>query len=139
MLIPGVWEEVSFRGVITTLNERKYSKFTVLIIVSILFGLFHFTNLLSGQALVPTILQVFYASTLGMAFGYMVIKTNSLWPGIIAHYLIDSVGQLFLNTTFPDLGSYTFFTILGVGICPLILNFLFIWAMTNKKHKEVPL
>ena len=137
MLIPGVWEEVSFRGVITTLNERKYSKFTVLIIVSILFGLFHFTNLLAGQALVPTILQAFYASTLGMAFGYIIIKTNSLLPGIIAHYLIDSVGQLFLNTTFPDLASYTFFTILGVGICPLILNFLFIWAMTNKKREEV--
>ena len=87
----------------------------------------------------PTILQAFYASTLGLVFGYMLIKTNSLLPGIIAHYLIDSVGQLFLNIVFTDLASYTFFAILGIGICPLILSFIFIWAMTNKKHEDIQL
>ncbi|GAH59830.1 unnamed protein product, partial [marine sediment metagenome] len=65
MLIPGIWEEVSFRGVISTLNLRKYSRTTVLIVVSILFGLFHFFNLLAGSSLVFTGIQVIYASLVG--------------------------------------------------------------------------
>jgi membrane protease YdiL (CAAX protease family) len=126
MLIPGIWEEVSFRGVISTLNLRKYSQRTVWIVVSLIFGLFHLFNLLSGSSLVLTWLQVIYASLFGFLFGYLFIKTKSLIPSIILHYLINSVGQLFTYVTFDSIINLVLFTVLGVGLIPTVLGVLLV-------------
>jgi membrane protease YdiL (CAAX protease family)/predicted permease len=149
MLIPGIWEETSFRGVITSLNERKYSKRSVLIFVAFLFGAFHLTNLIGAQLSaqnsptwlqwwwLPTILQTFYASMLGLVFGYMVLRTGSLIPGIIAHYLIDSVGQFFLINNFnSSIVSYIWFNLLGIGAAPAIIGFFLVWILTKSNSRE---
>ncbi|MHA1104901.1 MAG: CPBP family glutamic-type intramembrane protease [Promethearchaeota archaeon] len=136
MLIPGIWEEVSFRGVITSLNEKRYSQKITLVIVSVLFGLFHLTNLIAGIPAILVIPQVFYAGLLGFIFGYMVIRTNSLIPGIVAHYLINSVGQLFLYITVADEISLVLFLIIGLGIVPAIFGIVFVWFVTPSKKRE---
>jgi membrane protease YdiL (CAAX protease family) len=133
MLIPGIWEEVSFRGVISTLNLRKYSRTTVLIVVSILFGLFHFFNLLSGSSFIQTGIQVIYAATLGFLFGYLFIKTKSLIPSIILHYLINSLGQLFTYVIFDSIVDQVLFAIIGVGLIPTVLGVLFVWLVVKKE------
>jgi len=133
MLIPGIWEEVSFRGVISTLNLRKYSRTTVLIVVSILFGLFHFFNLLMGDILIFTGLQVIYASLLGFLFGYLFIKTKSLIPSIILHYLIDSLGQLFTYVYFDSIVDLVLYAIIGVGIIPSVLGILLVKLVVKKE------
>jgi membrane protease YdiL (CAAX protease family) len=133
MLIPGIWEEISFRGVISTLNLRKYSRTTVLIVVSILFGLFHFFNLLAGNPLVFTGIQVIYAALLGFLFGYLFIKTKSLIPSIILHYLIDSLGQLFTYVSFDSMIDLVLFAIIGVGIIPSVLGILLVKIVVKKE------
>jgi len=139
MLIPGIWEEVAFRGVITKLNLRRYSRRTTLIIVSVLFGLFHFVNLLVGNDLIVTIVQVIYASLLGFLFGYMFIKTKSLIPGIIAHYLIDSVGQLFMFASFENMGQFIFFAVIGIGIIPAVFGMLLVKLVVKEKDERIDL
>jgi len=135
MLIPGIWEEVSFRGVISTLNLRKYSRTTVLIVVSILFGLFHFFNLLAGMDLVFTGVQVIYAALLGFLFGYLFIKTKSLIPSIILHYLIDSLGQLFTYVSFDSVVDLVLFAIIGVGIVPSVIGMLLVKLVVKEEPK----
>jgi len=137
MLIPGIWEEVSFRGVIMTLNMRKYSRTTALIVVSILFGLFHYFNLIAGNDLVLTGVQVIYAALLGFLFGYLFIKTKSLIPSIILHYLIDSLGQLFLYVTFDNTVDLVLFAIIGVGIIPSVLGVLLVKLVVKEKPREI--
>lgn len=139
MLIPGIWEEVAFRGVITKLNLRRYSQRTTWIIVSVLFGLFHFVNLLVGRYLVLTILQVIYAALLGFLFGYMFLKTKSIIPSIIAHYLIDSVGQLFLFVSFENMGQLILFAVIGVGILPTVFGILLIKLVAKEKDERIDL
>ena len=133
MLIPGIWEEVSFRGVIATLNLRKYSQRTVLIVVSILFGLFHFVNLLSGGSLLNTGIQVIYASLLGFLFGYLFIKTKSLIPSIILHYLINSLGQLFTYVIFDNMVDQVLYAIIGVGLIPTVLGVLLVKLVVKEE------
>ncbi|NVM19621.1 MAG: CPBP family intramembrane metalloprotease [Candidatus Lokiarchaeota archaeon] len=135
MLIPGIWEEISFRGVISTLNLRKYSRTTVLILVSILFGLFHFFNLLAGSSLVLTGVQVVYAALLGFLMGYLFIKTKSLIPSIILHYLIDSLGQLFTYVIFDSMVDLVLFAIIGVGIVPSILGMLLVKIVVKEESR----
>jgi len=149
MLIPGIWEETSFRGVIISLNERKYSKRSVFIFVAFIFGAFHLTNLIGAQSIaersptslpfwwLPTILQVFYASMLGLVLGYVVLRTGSLIPAIIIHYLIDSVGQFFFLIDFnSSIISYILFNILGVGIGSAMIGILLVWLLTSSKSNE---
>ena len=135
MLIPGIWEEVSFRGVIFTMNLKKYSRTTVLIVVSILFGIFHFFNLLAGNDLVLTGVQVIYAGMLGFLFGYLFIKTKSLIPSIILHYLINSLGQLFTYVTFDTIADLVLFAIIGVGLIPSVLGVLLVKLVVKKEAR----
>ena len=70
---PGICEEVMFRGVIMdTYSSLGYKK--SIIISALLFGIFHF-NLMNFIG--PTIL--------GIVFGIMVYKTNSIYSSIIGH------------------------------------------------------
>jgi membrane protease YdiL (CAAX protease family) len=132
MLIPGIWEEWSFRGVILTLNTRKYSKLWAIIISSVSFGLLHFTNILSGQNWISTIFQVLYAAELGFLFGYIVIKTKSLIPAMLIHYLIDTFGQLFTQSTiFSSEISAILYLIFAVGVVPAIFGILLVYLVTN--------
>ncbi len=122
--LPGIWEEIAFRGVILNLQLQKYTKYTVVFLNGILFGLYHFVNMLLGQEFVPTLFQVFYATFLGFSFTYMYIKTRSLLPSIIVHYLLDSLGLLFQTVVFEKGVYEALFIIFGLTIIPSILMIL---------------
>ncbi len=81
-VMPGVCEEMLHRGLLLRSYERRGS-YKALIIVAIFFGLFHFdiTNLL-GPIL------------LGLIIGYYVIRTNSIWAGIYAHFLNNTIATI---------------------------------------------
>jgi len=137
-LIPGIWEEVAFRGVILNLQLKKYSQTTSIILNGILFGLFHFVNLLFGNNLYATSMQVIYASCLGIAFSYMYVKTKSLIPSIVAHYLIDSIGILFSTVFTLNVITSTIYSIVGVGIIPMIFIIILVKiTVRNKKDFRV--
>jgi len=43
----------------------------------------------------------------GIGWGYMTVKTGSVIPAMISHYLVDAMGQIFLtvDTTNPALST----------------------------------
>ncbi|MFX1555409.1 MAG: lysostaphin resistance A-like protein, partial [Promethearchaeota archaeon] len=134
MLIPGVWEETAYRGVAIPMLLKKHSLRTSLIISSVIFGFAHTFNLITYTligidlfiALILVSFQVIYATLLGFAFGYMYIKTKSLLPSIILHYLIDSVGQIFIYTYFSNIVLAGIFSICFLGLIPAVLIILFV-------------
>lgn len=69
----GICEETMFRGLVMRGYERLGIK-KAIVISSVLFGLFHFN-----------IANLFGPIILGIVFGYIVWKTDSLFAGIIAH------------------------------------------------------
>ncbi len=137
MLIPGIWEEVSFRGVMITLNMRKYSRTTAFIVVSLLFGLFHYFNLLSGASLFATNLQVIHAALLGFLSGYMFIKTRSLIPSIILHYFVNTLGQLFIPASFDNAIQLSLFAIFGLGLLPTVFGMILVKLVVKKEPREI--
>jgi len=137
MLIPGIWEEISFRGVILQLELKKYSYTTVILLNGIIFGLFHFVNVIFGQNLLSTIYQVIFAVSMGISFTYMVIKTKSLLPSIITHYLINSLGQIFLTTIITDEVNRALFLIFAVGVLPMILTLIIVKLLVNDDQKHL--
>lgn len=81
-VLPGVCEEMMHRGLLLRAYERRGS-YRALAITSVLFGLFHFdlTNLLG---------PVF----LGLIIGYYVLRTNSIFAGMLAHFLNNAIAEL---------------------------------------------
>lgn len=75
----GICEEVYFRGLVLHVYERL-GKTNAIVITSVLFGIFHFNI----QNLIGPII-------LGIIFGYLVQRTNSLFAGIIGHMTNNGV------------------------------------------------
>jgi sodium transport system permease protein len=87
-LLPGICEEVMFRGYI--INGFTRNGFWKAIVISgILFGLFH----LDPFRLLP-------AAVLGIYLGYLTLKTNSIFPAMLAHFVNNSMAILISN--YPD-------------------------------------
>jgi membrane protease YdiL (CAAX protease family) len=88
---------MTFRGVILTTIQRKYSDRIAILFSSVLFGLFHFTALLTQP--VEMVIFYFFMSTLyGISWGYMAVKSKSVIPSILAHYLIDAFGYAIITS-----------------------------------------
>jgi membrane protease YdiL (CAAX protease family) len=92
--IPSSFEEVAFRGIALTVFLSKYSDRKSIIFASIGFGLVHALNLVMGRELVWVMGQVVWAFTIGLFYGYVFVRTRSLLPSMIVHYL----GNVFIGS-----------------------------------------
>ena len=86
---PSVFEEVAFRGIILTMFLRKYSERKSIIISAAAFGLIHLLNLTGGRDIVWVGGQVVWSFILGLFYGYLFVKSKSLIPNMIFHYLAN--------------------------------------------------
>lgn len=91
-LTPGICEEFMFRGFIMSSYE-KLGKKKAIIFSAILFGVFHF-NL---QNLVGPIF-------LGLIFGVMVYKTNSIYPAMIGHTINNGISMIITYLVNKNIG-----------------------------------
>ena len=89
MLFIGFLEEIIFRGFLFKALSRKNVR-SALLISSVTFGMGHIVNLLNGADFLPTLLQIGYATAIGFLFTVLFLKTKSLWPGILAHAVINA-------------------------------------------------
>lgn len=76
-------EEIFFRGFVLPGLVKKFGIIWALVISSVVFGLFH----IDPGAIVPTF-------ALGLALGWVYIKTGSIWPAMFAHGLHNTVAVL---------------------------------------------
>ncbi len=133
---PGVCEELMHRGFLLKAYEKRGS-YKAVVIVSIFFGLFHFdiTNLLG---------PIF----LGLVIGYYVVRTDSIYAGILAHFLNNAFAEVIQylnrNTVSPENITLTGEELLGViafGIPSLIITAGLLYAfkmVTEGKSVIIP-
>ncbi len=91
---PEVWilfvpitEEILFRGFILGALEIAYGKVWAVVVSSALFGLWHLKNgfWMSDSDLAQEI--AYTALVFGPITGLLTLKTRSVWPGVVLHYL----------------------------------------------------
>lgn len=76
-------EEVLFRGAIQGYLMQRFSPWTSIIISSLIFGVIHMNPI-----------QVFYATCVGIVFGWIYYRTRSLVPVVVGHVLNNSLAAL---------------------------------------------
>lgn len=86
----GFAEEVLTRGVaVTMLRRAGYGEKAVMVLSSLLFGLLHATNLVSGQEVVAVAVTVVYAFGFGTMMYLSMRVTGSIVPAILLHAATD--------------------------------------------------
>lgn len=128
MLCVGFLEEVIFRGFLFKAISRDNLKIAILV-SSLTFGLGHIVNLLNGADLVPTLLQICYASAIGFLFVVIFYRGKSLLPCIFTHSVVNSL------SIFGVKGSRTGEIITSFILCVAALGYgLWIWKKTEKSE-----
>lgn len=125
MVCVGFLEEIIFRGFLFQMMSKD-SIHQAIIVTSLTFGIGHILNLLNGAQIIPTIIQIIYAVSTGYMFATILYKSNSLWPCIITHSVVNSLS--IFNTT----------SIISTYIAPIILTIVPILysIYINKTIKE---
>jgi membrane protease YdiL (CAAX protease family) len=116
-------EEVVFRGVLLRLLLNKHPVRLAIIYSALAFGLAHLPAALAGRSLVLTLGQVVWAAVFGLFYAYLVIKTDSLIPAMIIHWLINVFQEPLTAcwATMPT-GLRTLYGVtFGYGLATLIL------------------
>jgi membrane protease YdiL (CAAX protease family) len=127
--LPSAFEEVAFRGIVLTVFLRKYSQRKSIIFSSLGFGSMHLLNLAMGREPVWVAGQVVWAFSIGLFYGYVFVRTRSLLPSMIVHYLGNvTVGWLtaYLQSRASIEIQALYGVILSFGVVPTTLMIL--WA-----------
>lgn len=85
----GYTEETMFRGILFFGSTNRFKEFWGAILSSVIFGLFHFLNMLGGAGFGATTGQVVHAFSDGFMYAALRLITGSLWPVMILHALWD--------------------------------------------------
>ena len=109
-LLIGFSEETIYRGLMLQALKAR-GPWTAAIVTSVLFGLSHSLNLLSGKSGTEILMQVGYALAIGLGFAAVALRTNLLWPLILIHALIDFTSFLGRAELSP-----TWNAVAGIGV-----------------------
>lgn len=90
MINIGFIEEIIFRGFLFKMMSKDNIKIAI-VVSTITFGIGHIINLLNGANLIPTLIQVCYAISIGYLFVILFYKSESLLPCIITHSLVNAL------------------------------------------------
>ena len=120
---PSIFEEISWRGVVFVLFMRKYSAKKSILITALGFGLFHLLNLLGGVEIYFVLRQVIFGSALGFFYGYLVLRTNSLLPAMLFHFLVNMFIGSFTHyfQRFAPANIQILYTLINLPMATLIL------------------
>lgn len=104
VIVAPLFEEIMFRGIVYDQLQKRMNVFKAAVIAGLLFGIYHL-NIFQGT----------YATLIGVAMGFSLIWTKSIWAPIIIH---------FVNNLISIILSYT---VIGVWLnlentLPLILS-----------------
>lgn len=82
-------EEAIFRGLLFR-GLCRQNITTAIWVSSLTFGVGHIVNLLLGEPVVPTLLQLVYASAIGFCYTALVCTGGSLIPCILSHAFVNA-------------------------------------------------
>ena len=89
-VLVGFVEESIYRGIMIKIL-LPLGMLPAILTSSVLFSLTHILNLLSGQSMGQTVLQLVYALLIGIVLAQLFIKNGSLYPLILFHTLHNLV------------------------------------------------
>ena len=120
MINIGFIEEIIFRGFLFKMMSKDNIN-SAIIVSSVTFGIGHIVNLLNGADLIPTLIQICYAISIGYLFVIIFHKSKSIIPCIITHSLVNSL-SIFNDENSISLSMSSIFLIIVPVIYAVYIN-----------------
>ena len=124
-VMPAIFEELIFRGIILE-STKKLGTLQACLINGFLFSLFHCNPSQPG-----------YTFVLGAVFAFVAIRTGSVIPSMIVHFLNNGYSVILMYFGIYELSDITAYIILGVSAVLFGLG-LFYFLKKNKTGNELP-
>ncbi|MCG7437068.1 CPBP family intramembrane glutamic endopeptidase [Lysinibacillus sp. FSL M8-0216] len=125
VLIVAFIEETVFRGLMLRILLAK-GAFTAVFISSLLFGITHALQLLGGQSLEDTIIQIIYALLVGLVLSLLILDGQSIIITILFHGF-NNFFNFMGNVESPTLSGYLIILVLFVYM-------LVLWKRVKKSY-----
>ena len=116
VVIPPLVEEIMFRGVILQ-SLRRYGDGFAVLVSAMLFGMYH-----------GNFIQMVFAFLSGLALGFVVIRTNSLLPSILIHfinngisYAVEMVTRFYGQNAANNVQNIATYTLMALGVVAMIV------------------
>lgn len=121
VLLPAFVEEIVFRGIVMQ-SLRRFGDLFALVTSALVFGIFHLNPI-----------QMPYAFIVGLFMGYFVMRSGSLWAGVLIHFFNNAVAAAFEMLT-PGMTEeqltmlnvyYDLITVIlaGIAVCLLLMKY----------------
>ena len=130
-----VFEEIVWRGIFLSLFLGFYSKRKAVIMAALGFSILHLINLTGDRPTIWVMGQIVWAFILGLWYGYSVIKTDSLIPAMIVHWLGNAfIGSItsYIQMNATPIVEALYGVIFSLGIVPAMLMFLWVRCLSIK-------
>ena len=132
---PSIIEEIIWRGVVLAAFLRVYDPRKAILFSALCFGIWHILEALSGHTLFYALGNVVWAAILGLFYGYVTVKSGSLLPAMIVHYLgnlLVSAANAYIqaNASVQDVMIYGI--VFTFGITPTALMILWTRLFTTR-------
>lgn len=138
-VLPAICEEFIMRGNFVTSLRHNFKSFGVIVLASIAFGLFH-----------QNILQLVFTAVFGGIAAFLVIKTRSVFPAMIIHFVNNAINVIMsygsnygwgiadvMNSFLSSAYAGLYCLVLGLG---LVVGFSFlILSIAKKEKREMPI
>ncbi|MBD1433296.1 CPBP family intramembrane metalloprotease [Sphingobacterium sp. DN00404] len=131
-ILPGIGEELFFRGALQQIGTRIFkNEYVAIWIVAVIFSTIH----VQFYGFFPRFL-------LGVFFGYLVVWTRNIWTAVVAHFVNNSMvvilgfyyatqGKSYAELMESD--SYSIIVYLGSLVSSIIIAFIF-YQYTTRLH-----
>jgi membrane protease YdiL (CAAX protease family) len=132
-------EEVTYRGVILE-ALAGFSSSSRVTLAAVLFGLSHLDNLfLPGADELGVAYQIFEAALVGILFGAVRLRMNTIWPVMIVHAIYDLMLVLAFGHAFPVAPTAPGFlvaTVVNLGLAGIGIFLLRAWHLGSVATPE---
>lgn len=119
MLNVGFIEEMIFRGFLFRMMEKSNLRLAMLV-SAVTFGMGHIVNLLNGEALIPTLLQLCYATAIGWLFVVIFRRSKSLWPCMVTHGVLNALSIFNVGSELLDYVGSALLILVSLGYAAYI-------------------
>ena len=117
-VIPALFEEFAFRGMLMGLLRKRFSTSASIIISAAAFGLIH-----------GNFVQIPFAFLIGLILGYLYAATGSLWVPMLVHFLNNAYSIVIDHITYnmpTSASNIVFYTSLCILLLSGIIAFIYI-------------
>ena len=122
-IVPAIVEEFACRGIVLGLLKKHGEGFAI-IASSIVFGIMH-----------GNFEQIPFATIVGLVFGYVYVKTGSIWASMLVHCVNNAVAVIYSYLPNTVNANITYIIFLAISLLIAIIGVLWFAKKTDENYE----